>query len=132
MTSSRSTGPRDSDDSRAPPSMSQGRRAVSACPTMRNRFRSGSACSVSPTSPGARAGDRLTRALSEDQAWQLLFLDYVERAAHDAEGRAQFAVHRRQVRQLAAAVATNHTTPPSLSFSRCAVRGAFILGVRLP
>ncbi len=71
--------------------------------------------------------------ISDDEIGELRrHPDYVQRAAHDAEGRAQFAVHRRQVRQLAAAVATNHTTPPSLSFSRCAVRGAFILGVRLP
>lgn len=38
-------------------------------------------------------GDRLTRALDEDREWQLLFLDYVLRAARDPVVRKQFVAH---------------------------------------
>lgn len=45
-------------------------------------------------------GDRLTAALDEDREWQLLFLDYVLRAARDAGVREHFVVHRRRIRAL--------------------------------
>jgi len=48
------------------------------------------------------AGGRLTRALSEDRDWQLLFLDYVQRAARDPEAGARLAGHRRQIRHVVA------------------------------
>ena len=49
-----------------------------------------------------RVGDRLTAALDEDREWQLLFLDYVLRAARDEAVREQFVAHRRRIRSLVA------------------------------
>ena len=40
--------------------------------------------------------------LTQDRDWQLLFLDYVGRAAHDPHMRAHLAVHRAHVRDLVA------------------------------
>ena len=55
------------------------------------------------TSLGARAiGDRLAVALAEDSEWQLLFLDYVQRAGRDPAVRERFTRHRKRVRQLVA------------------------------
>jgi len=51
---------------------------------------------------GRVVGDRLTAALTEDRDWQLLFLDYVQRAVRDPGVREQFTRHRRHVRQLIA------------------------------
>ena len=47
-------------------------------------------------------GDRLTAALTADRNWQLLFLDYVQRAVRDPSRRQQLQEHRRRVRQLIA------------------------------
>jgi AcrR family transcriptional regulator len=51
---------------------------------------------------GRVVGDRLTAALTEDREWQLLFLDYVQRAVRDPGVREQFTRHRRHLRQLIA------------------------------
>jgi len=51
---------------------------------------------------GKVVGDRLTAALIEDRDWQLLFLDYVQRAVRDPSVRAEFTRHRRHVREMIA------------------------------
>ncbi|MGI8721019.1 MAG: TetR/AcrR family transcriptional regulator [Geodermatophilaceae bacterium] len=51
---------------------------------------------------GQVVGDRLTVALAEDREWQLLFLDYVQRAARAPAVREQFAAHRQHVRGIIA------------------------------
>lgn len=48
----------------------------------------------------AAIGERLTRAISENREWQLLFLDYWARAVRDPSIRARFVEHRRAVRTL--------------------------------
>lgn len=49
---------------------------------------------------GQLVGDRLTAALDEDREWDLLFLDYVLRAARDPQVHERFVAHRRRVRAL--------------------------------
>jgi AcrR family transcriptional regulator len=67
-------------------------------------------------SAGRLVGDRLTAALTEDPAWQLLFLDYVQRAVRDPgvreEFREEFSRHRRHVRQLIADAIREFTSAP--------------------
>jgi AcrR family transcriptional regulator len=53
-------------------------------------------------SSGRLTGDALTGMLTQDRDWQLLFLDYVGRAARDPRMRAHLAVHRARVRDLVA------------------------------
>lgn len=48
----------------------------------------------------AAIGERLTRAITENREWQLLFLDYWARAVRDPSIRARFVEHRRAVRAL--------------------------------
>lgn len=55
-------------------------------------------------SSGRLVGDALTGMLTQDRDWQLLFLDYVGRAARDPHMHAQLAAHRARVRDLIAAV----------------------------
>ncbi|MFI5782839.1 TetR/AcrR family transcriptional regulator [Nocardia sp. NPDC051570] len=47
-------------------------------------------------------GRRLTEAFIEDRDWQLLFLDYVVRAARDPKVGERFALHRRRIRRIIA------------------------------
>jgi AcrR family transcriptional regulator len=61
---------------------------------------------------GQIVGDRLTAALVEDRAWQLLFLDYVQRAAREPSVREEFTHHRRQIRRLIADAIREHTSTP--------------------
>lgn len=44
-------------------------------------------------------GRRLTEALVEQREWQLVFLDFWQRAVRDDEVRAQFLAHRRVLRE---------------------------------
>ena len=53
-------------------------------------------------SSGRLTGDALTVMLSQDRDWQLLFLDYVGRAARDPRMREHLAAHRARVRELVA------------------------------
>ena len=53
-------------------------------------------------SSGRLTGDALTGMLTQDRDWQLLFLDYVGRAARDPRMRALLAVHRARVRDVVA------------------------------
>ncbi|MGV1008496.1 MAG: TetR/AcrR family transcriptional regulator [Dermatophilaceae bacterium] len=55
-----------------------------------------------PADAGRLAGERLAAALSQEQPWRLLFLDYVVRAIRDPALREGFTAHRRRVRQLVA------------------------------
>ncbi|MDD4867820.1 MAG: TetR/AcrR family transcriptional regulator [Mycobacterium sp.] len=48
----------------------------------------------------AAIGERLTRAITENREWQLLFVDYWARAVRDPSIRARFVEHRRAVRAL--------------------------------
>jgi AcrR family transcriptional regulator len=53
-------------------------------------------------SRGSLAGNTLTALLTRDRDWQLLFLDYVQRAARDPGIREQLAMHRQHLRELIA------------------------------
>lgn len=48
----------------------------------------------------AAVGERLTRAITDNRDWQLLFLDYWARAVRDPSIGARFVEHRRAVRAL--------------------------------
>jgi AcrR family transcriptional regulator len=56
-----------------------------------------------PALGARRIGDALMRAAVEDQDWQLLFIEFWQRAMRDPEAREQFVAHRREHR---AAIAT--------------------------
>ena len=71
---------------------------------------------------GQIVGDRLTVALVEDRAWQLLFLDYVQRAAREPSVREEFTHHRRQIRRLIADAIRDHTSTPEASWDAVSVR----------
>ena len=60
---------------------------------------------------GQLLGDQITAALDEDAEWQLLFLDYVLRAARDPAVRERFVEHRRRVRALVAAAVSELVGP---------------------
>jgi AcrR family transcriptional regulator len=53
-------------------------------------------------SRGSLAGNALTALLTRDREWQLLFMDYVQRAARDPVIREQLAAHRSRLRELIA------------------------------
>jgi AcrR family transcriptional regulator len=53
-------------------------------------------------SSGRLTGDALTGMLTQDRDWQLLFLDYVGRAARDPHMSAHLAEHRAHIRDLVA------------------------------
>jgi AcrR family transcriptional regulator len=47
---------------------------------------------------GRQIGDALMQAAIEDREWQLLFIEFWQRAMRDPAARKQFVVHRREVR----------------------------------
>lgn len=56
--------------------------------------------SADAASTGRVVGDEVTAALAEDRQWQLLFLDYVLRAARDPAVQERLVEHRHRVRSL--------------------------------
>lgn len=68
---------------------------------------------AAPTGPGAAVaiGDRLARAALDDPDWQLLFLEFWQRAVREPSVRAEFVAHRRALRSsIAEAIRQAHET----------------------